>query len=179
MKKLFYIAALALLILGSCQSIRVAADYDTAIDFNQYKTFAFHKASIDKVEISDLDKRRILNAIDSTLTQKGFIKSQAPDILISIATKATEKVYVNQMNYGWGWGMGWNPYYFGSPNFSNVSTVIEGLLFIDIIDTKTQNLIWQGKGQGVLSENPHEKEKRIKDFVTQILAQYPPNTSKK
>ncbi len=175
MKLLSYFTVI-LFVLSSCQSVRVAADYDTSIDFSTYKTFAFHKASIDKVEISDLDKRRILNAIDAALSGKGLSKSQVPDLLISISTKAQEKVYVNQMSYGF--GMGWNPWFYGGNTFNTVNSVIEGTLFIDIVDSKTQNLIWQGKGHGALSEDPHEKDLKIKEFVNRILTQYPPQKRK-
>ena len=49
-----------LLVVTSCTSVRVATDYDRKANFNDYKTFAFFKTGIDKAEISDLDKRRIL-----------------------------------------------------------------------------------------------------------------------
>ena len=75
-------------LLTSCSSVRVATDYDKEIDFNSYKTFAFFKSGIDKVEISDLDKRRILRAIEAELLAKGFTKSEDPDLLVSIFTKS-------------------------------------------------------------------------------------------
>lgn len=173
MKKLLLYIPIFILLLASCKSIHVGSDYDTSIDFSKYKTFAFHKTSIDKVEISDLDKRRILNAIDITLTNKGLTKSSTPNLLVSINTKAHEKVHVNQVNYGW--GLGWNPVFFGGPNMTYTDTVIEGILFIDLIDAQTKNLIWQGKGSGNLELETLAKEAKIKEFVTQILAQYPPN----
>jgi len=39
-------------------------------------------------------------------------------------------------------------------------------------------LVWQGKGEGTLqsTSNIVKKEARIKEFVSQILEQYPPNT---
>ena len=51
--------------LASCASVSVASDYDKEVDFNNYKTFAFYKTGIDKAEISDLDKRSILRAIEA------------------------------------------------------------------------------------------------------------------
>jgi hypothetical protein len=41
------------LIFISCSSVRVFSDYDTAIDFKDYTTYAFFKPGIDEVEISD------------------------------------------------------------------------------------------------------------------------------
>lgn len=158
----------------SCASISVNADYDKNVDFAPYKTFAFYKNGIDKVEISDLDKRRILKSIDNALTAKGITKSDTPDLLVNFFTKEREQVDVNQFNMGWGygWGWGWNPWMWGGN--TTVSTYTEGTLYIDIIDAKKKELIWQGEGKGVLTKNTHKKEEKINEFVTKILEQYPP-----
>jgi len=163
-----------LLVLTSCSSVRTASDFDKNVDFTQYKTFAFFKTGIDKVEVSDLDKKRILRAIEDELLAKGFTKSENPDLLVNIFTKAREQVDVNQFNSGWGygWGYGWNPYMWGGR--TTVSSYTEGTLFIDLIDAKKKELIWQGEGSGVLTQNTGDKEKRIREFVAKILEQYPP-----
>ena len=62
MKAIKLLPLVLLFLVASCSSVRVTSDYDTSTDFSQYKTFAFYKKGIDKVEISDLDKRRILKA---------------------------------------------------------------------------------------------------------------------
>ena len=65
---------LLIFILSSCASVDVYSDYDKKTNFSNYKTYAFYKKGIDKVEISDLDKRRILRAIEADLDAKGFVK---------------------------------------------------------------------------------------------------------
>ncbi|MGS2739922.1 DUF4136 domain-containing protein [Sinomicrobium sp. M5D2P17] len=157
-------------VTGACSSVRVAADYDKHVNFNSYKTFAFFKPGIDKAEISDLDKKRILRAIETQLTTKGMIKSENPDMLISIFTTEKERVDVYN-NYGWGWG--WNPYWWGM-SYPNVSTSTEGSLFIDFIDAGKNELVWQGKGTGYLTDRMDKKEERINEFVQSILEKYPP-----
>ena len=164
-----------LFILASCSSVRVNADYDKKVDFNQYKTYAYIKSSIDKVEISDLDKKRILYAIDDALAAKGFTKSDNPDMLVSIFTKESERVDVynnNMWGMGFGWGWGWNPWW--GMNYNSVYTTPEGTLFIDLFDAKTKDMIWQGEGSGYLTKNTDKKDARIKEFVDKILEQYPP-----
>jgi len=91
MKAIKLVALGLVFLLSSCSSVKVVADYDTATDFSQYKTFAFYKKGIDKAEISDLDKRRILKAVEAELMAKGFTKSENPDILVNIFTKAQKK----------------------------------------------------------------------------------------
>ena len=48
-------------------------------------------------------KDRILRAIEKELTSKGFTKSTEPDMLVSIFTKANQRVDV--YNNAWGWGL--------------------------------------------------------------------------
>ncbi|EIA08836.1 DUF4136 domain-containing protein [Flavobacterium frigoris] len=174
MRAIKTLALLFLFILGSCSSIRVNSDYDKSVNFSQYKTYAFHKRGIDRVEISGLDKKRILNAIDMELSKKGMTKSENPDLLINIFTKERERIDVDQYNAGWGygWGYGWNPYLWGGRTY--VSTYVEGTLYIDLIDAKKKELVWEGEGVGYLTENRERKESQINEFVAKILAQFPP-----
>lgn len=169
-------------VMTSCVSVRVASDYDQKTDFTNYKTFAFYKKGIDKAEISDLDKKRILRAIESQLIAKGLTKSDKPDVLINIFTKSRNKVNVYQNNR---FGM-WNPWFYGGwgpwgwggmyDYGTSVSTSVEGTLFIDIIDANKKELAWQGMGTGYLvsSKNIAKKEARINEFVTEIMTKYPP-----
>ena len=95
-----FLAPLAfLLVLTSCSSIRVATDYDREANFNEYQSFAFYKPGIDKADVSDLDKKRILRAIESEMIAKGFTKSENPDLLVSIFTKTKENINIYQNNF--------------------------------------------------------------------------------
>jgi hypothetical protein len=178
MKPLLFIVVL--LTLTSCVSIRVTSDYDTAVNFADYSTYAFFKLGIDEVQISDLDKRRILSALENALTLKGFTASETPEMLVSFHTKAEKNVNVNESFIGgwgspfygpfggWGWGWGFNRPY-------NVNTSTSGILYIDLIDATNKRLIWQGKGTGNLSNGtPEERTAKINEFVTEIMAAYPP-----
>lgn len=174
MKTIKLLSLLFIVTLTSCSSVRVNADYDKKASFDSYKTFAYLKSGVDKAEISDLDKKRILYAIDEVMQTKGFSKSENPDVLVSIFTKESERVDVYN-NAGFGWGFGWGGPFWGM-GYSSVSTTPEGVLFIDIIDAKTKELVWQGQGAGYLTTNPEKKDARIKEFVSKILEQYPPKT---
>jgi Domain of unknown function (DUF4136) len=182
MKTLKILALLVALLLASCQAIQINSDYDKTVDFSKYKTYAYFKNGIDKVEISDLDKKRILRSIDAQMEAKGFIKSENPDMLINIFTKTREEVNVNQFNAGWGygWGFGWNPWMWGGGMGmgTTVSTNTEGTLFIDFIDATKKEMFWQGEGQGTLTKRMEKKDENINEFVTKILSQFPPTQKK-
>ncbi|MFD0932939.1 DUF4136 domain-containing protein [Psychroflexus salinarum] len=171
------IALLSIISFTSCSSIKVATDYDREIDFTTYESFAFYKPGIDAAEISDLDKKRILRAIERELVSKGMVKTTDPDLLISIFTETTENVNIYQNNFGYGWG--WNPYFWGPGGYNSVSSNIEGTLYIDLIDAEKNELVWQGLGSGILSLDMDEKEKKINEIVNKIMEKYPPERDQK
>ena len=175
MKTIQLLSILFIATLASCSSISVTSDYDKNASFGNYKTYAYMKNNLDNIAISDFDKKRILNAIDEVMATKGFTKSENPDIIVNIFTKERERVEVYQ-NYGFGWG--WGPYWGMGMNRPSVITTPEGTLFLDFVDNKTKELIWQGQGTGYLTNNVDKKEAVIKEFVNKILAQYPPLTKK-
>lgn len=182
---LLFITAVA----ASCSTVRVSADYDDATDFTHYKTYGYLKDGVDKAEISDLDKKRILKAVDVELAKKGFTKSDKPDVLVNIFTKADKNVNVNNWGgygmmgyYGYGWGPGWGwgggPWGWGG-NYTSVSTTTEGTLYIDLIDASKKELVWQGVGTGVLTRDRNKKQERINEFVAKIIAEFPPQKDTK
>ncbi len=181
----------AVLLLASCSTVRVASDYDKDTNFNDYKTFAFYKPGIDKAEISDLDKRRVLRAIEAEMMAKGFTKSEDPAVLVSIFTKAKERVDVYQNNFGfvggWGWGGGFwggpwggwgGPWGWGGFNNNTVARSTQGTLYIDLIDANKKQLIWQGQGTAPLvSGDVDKREERINLIVQEIMEVYPPKVA--
>ena len=79
LKKMKNLLIIGLGILAfSCSSIRVFSDFDNSINFDNYKSFAFFKPGIEEVEISDLDKRRILKSIEKSLEEKNLVLSSNP-----------------------------------------------------------------------------------------------------
>jgi hypothetical protein len=71
-------------------------------------------------------------------------------------------------------GVGLESFMWGGQN--TFCTSSEGTLFIDLIDAKKKELVWQGEGISYLNQNRGDKEKRINEFVAAILKQYPPQT---
>tara|TARA_Y100001954_G_C15493524_1_gene446293 strand:- start:68 stop:613 length:546 start_codon:yes stop_codon:yes gene_type:complete len=178
MKKLT-ILSLVFSVFLSCDSIRVSSDYNKNLDFSNLKTYAFSKDGIDKVKINDIDKKRILRAIDIELYNKGFRKSSInPDFTINFFTKTNQKVNYYPSNNYYG-AMDVSPYlgsyHYANSWYLNSYKYNEGVLFIDVIDNKKNELAWQGIGKGyIYSNNPEKKSEKINEMVEKILLQFPP-----
>ena len=100
------------------------------------------------------------------------------DVGFYFFTKEKQQINVQNNNFGsfgYGWGYGWG---FGrGPFFGaqyNISNSTQGTLYIDLIDAKQKELIWQGIGRGNLTTSVKYKDERINSFVNSILCSYPP-----
>lgn len=178
--KITTVLLLFVVMMASCSSVRVASDYDQQVNFDQYNTYAFFKPGIDRADISDLDKKRILRAIESEMADKGFTKSENPDLLVSIFTKTKENINIyqnNMMGMGWGYGWGWNPWFWGAGN-NTVNRTSDGTLYIDFVDAEDKELVYQGMGTAALAEKVDRKQDRINKIVRKILETYPPETKR-
>ena len=174
MKNKFISLLLLFLLVSSCQSVKVAVDYDKSVSFETYKTYGFLKKGIDRAQINDLDKRRILRSIEKTLLEKGFEKSDNPDVIVNFFTKENQEINIFNNSFGnFGYGMGWGWGFYNGAR-TTVTNSTKGVLYIDLIDNKTKQLIWQGIGKGYLTTDVEQKDKVIDDFVSSILAKYPP-----
>ncbi len=177
MKTVKLVMLVFILGLVSCSTVRVITDYDAKTDFTSYKTFAFYKKGIDKAKISDLDKRRILRAIETEMLAKGFTKSKHPDLVVNIFTKSRKMVNVNKrVGYS---NQYWYPTDYFGRNRIQITKHTEGTLFIDLISTKNNELLWQGIGSGALrAKTGPKKEEKIQLFVNEILRNFPPDDKK-
>ena len=179
MKKILYLLSI-FIFLNSCESIRVTSDFDQNYAFDNLKTYAYSKSGIDQVEINDFDKKRILKAIDIEMYNKGFRKSSInPDFIINFFTKTNQKVnyYPSTNYYG---SMVQSPYagigHYAGSWYLNSFKYNEGVLFIDIVDNKKNELVWQGIGKGyIYSDFPEKKGEKISAMVGKILLQFPPS----
>ena len=68
---------------------------------------------------------------------------------------------------------GWNPFFYRYP-YSSAYSSVQGTLYVNFIDSKNQQLVWQGKGVGVLNEYSKDRDKMIGNFVESILEKFPP-----
>ena len=174
MRKLLF-PILILLITSSCASIRVSSDFDKSAGFSGYKTYAFTPEALN-LNIEELNRKRLLSAIENELSLKGFTKSDNPDILIDLKITGEKKQTATATSTGgyggrYGWGGG-----YGGTTTINYDSYVEGTLFIEMIDASKKELVWQGRGVGTIDPEASAKkrEKNISYAVNQIFTKYPP-----
>ena len=162
---------------ASCSSIKVTSDFDKTAGFANYKTYAFTPEA-QSLPLDDINRGRILTAIENELAAKGFTKAENPDVLIDVNIKAEKQTTATATNTGGYYGRGYRYGYGGgfSTTTINYDTYVDGTLFIDMIDASKKQLVWQGRGTKTLDPEatPQKREENINYAVKQIFTKYPP-----
>lgn len=174
--------AICFLGISSCASLRAGSDYYAEADFSGYRSFAWVadspliESESERVEISQLNIRRVREAIERQLSAKGFdlvSDLAAADFGVSFTVGARDAIRVDDYPVfyrgRWRWGP---PYYW--PNV-DVYMYTEGMLAIDIFDNETREPVWHGWARKrVLGTDVSNPERTINDAVEAILASFPP-----
>jgi len=173
MKKLFLLYLVAA--LTSCSPVTVSYDFDKQADFSKYKTYAFSEDAL-KLPVDQLNRDRILKAVETEMAGKGFSKSDSPDVLVDLQVKAQVETEATATNTG---GMYGGRYGFAggySTTQINYNQYTVGSLFINLVDKATEKIVWQGRGSKTIDENasPAKRDENITYAVKQIFMKYPP-----
>ncbi|AUP80314.1 DUF4136 domain-containing protein [Flavivirga eckloniae] len=163
---------LVLLIIG-CAPIRVSYDFDRTVDFNTYKTYNYYTDM--NTGLSELDTKRLLNAIDKQMAVKGFSLSDKPDFFIDI--KSNEYREANRSTVGVGLGGGGRNVGGGiSVGIPVGQSNVNRRIIIDFVDENKKQLFWQAVSESNYNPNaiPGEREKKLNAVVEKVLIGYPP-----
>jgi hypothetical protein len=176
MKKLLF-PIFILLIAASCATIKVSSDFDKAANFSAYKTYAFTPDALN-LNIEELNRKRLITAIENELSLKGFTKAEKPDVLIDIKVTGEKKetaTATNMGGYGYGYRYGWGG---GGTTTINYDSYVEGTVFVNMIEASKSEVVWQGRGVGTVDPeaSAEKREKNINYAIKQIFTKYPPKT---
>jgi Domain of unknown function (DUF4136) len=171
-----------LMVAGSALAQKVTNDWDKAIDFSKYKTYAWVKGTPAKNQMND---ERIVRAIEGQLAAKGLQKVESaanPDLVVVYHAAVGEEAQFNTMDTGgWGYGPGWRyGYGGGGMSTTTVTKILVGQLVVDVGDVKEKKLIWHGTASDTVSgkDTPEKAEKLINKAVEKLFKKYPPPAKK-
>jgi hypothetical protein len=176
MKRILSIAAIVLA-LASISFADTKTDYDHGVNFYKYRTYAWKEPSPDTgIVRNSLVLSRIEGAVNEKLAEKGLRRDdQNPDIYLATHVSARTVQDVNYWpadgwGYGWGWGWGWGP------NVT-VTPYVEGTIVIDMLDAKTNRLVWRAistkTGSSLIDV---QKEKKVDKMVADAFKHFPPSS---
>ncbi len=169
---------LMLLVGLSCSTVRVTYDYDKATDFSNYQTYTYLPEM--QTGLSELDDKRLLQAIDSAMQLKGIMYSEEPDFFINIQSREIRNASGNSVGVGVG-GTGGNIGGGVSIGLPIGSPKMDREIIFDLVDSKKDELFWQAVSETTFKDigTPDEREAKLREIVTKVFSAYPPGRSKK
>jgi len=180
MKRLSLVFALfaLLIVINGCDDLKVTTDYDKKVDFTKYKTFAIDTFRQSQ-SVSQLNQRRIIDAVKASMTSKGFTESSNPDLLVHISAILKDQTSVSSNTDIYGYGGLYRPYVWGGGMVTGYTTYDvyhykNGSLIINIADASNKNLIWEGIGNQEIDGQIKDIDSAVPYAVNKIMAGFPP-----
>ncbi len=185
-------------LMSGCATIAIQRDYDDTASFDNYQTFSWIAAKNTQdvpgpYRDDGLLDKRIKQAVARSLIDQGYTEQSqsTPDFYVVYRVGLEEKGYSYGFGYPYGYGFGYRygfrrsffgyggfGYPYGGYGYGSqgaVTTYTEGTLVIDIIDAKTNELVWRGAGVSTLGDETFDV-KAINKAVEKILEEFPPQT---
>lgn len=159
------------------------SDYDRKVDFSQYNTFGFFdpaQRTTTGPAYDTLIDQRLEEAISREMEARGYTRSDTPDLKInySVVTQEVQEVRSAPSArpvypyYGYR-----GRYYDPWPSYGYDTWVVDyekGSLLIDLVDAKTNQLVWEGAGEGRLSDEAKKDiGAAIPGAVGMVMGMYP------
>lgn len=178
MKKVIIATALFLVAsLTQAQQITVDADKKLNTDFSKYKTYAWASQVDSKLDpgfyfLNDLTlKDRIRESVRFAMDGRGYkYARQSPDLLVNFRVFDKPASIKGFTGYG--------TTYFGvgevrDPEDATTFDVQAGSLIVNLIDTKTGQVVWRGLASGLTNTNGFDRnENKIKQAVNLVFDKY-------
>jgi hypothetical protein len=149
------------------------------MDFSRLKTYIWQSKTVTKPENTLVDER-IRTAVDQSLAEKGFqrVYSGKSDFSVGYQYRVTRATQSSDMHTGVGVGGGSSGVFGGISigTFGLGGDKDQGTLTINMYDTTSERLIWQGSNTHPVpgSGNQAQTAAEIIRQVDSILATFPP-----
>jgi hypothetical protein len=164
--------ALSAAALAGCATMHVSAYLSRGFDLREYHTYSWGPA--DPLSTGDprLDNNRFFDErvrmqIDKQLAGRGFelTARESADLLVHYHASITQRIDTAELDPD------------GNGDVGRRSEVYDaGTLFVDLIETRTNKLVWRGWAEGPFDgviDQQAWMEERIDDAVTRILRKLP------
>ena len=181
---------LIFLIIGC--GTKVETDKKTTRDLSKYSSYSF-LPNQDTIKNSDYDNAYVnevvIDEINQNLREGGYkLERNQPDLLVyyhlmfdeEMAVSA-DPVYTNYSYYRPGYYVG--PYYrdYAYNNYFTVPRISgtgieqvpykEGTIVVDLIDRRTNEIVWRGRAEDIVNRDNLEQE--LRSYVDAIFEEYP------
>ena len=155
--KILIVLATFTIASGCASSPNTFSNKDPKVDFSQYRTYAFFSnPGTNHDEYESLVTNFLKVAVAQNMDRRGLEYSKDSDLLVNFYINTKEKIRSRSVPttsayYGWR-----DPFYDAWGGYGGYETTVdqytEGTLHIDLVDTATNQLVWEGGVTGRVTD---------------------------
>lgn len=171
---MFSALVLGVFVGSGCSSLRVQSLPDPMVGF-QGQTFYIPEAPEDSVSSfrtadpmlnNSIIDRVVRATIRQSFEARGYrMTDDDPDFIVGYYTRARERLDLSNV-YDCGYGYGYyNRYNYGC----YIDEYTEGMVIVDVIDPKSEELVWRGSGVARVSDNPNKYLNQLGKAIGEIV----------
>lgn len=166
----------AVISIGCAATLNVSAHLDRSVDFTAFRTYDWGPADAlptgdPRLDANPFFNDHVLGAVERELAKRGLelVSTDTPQLLIHYHANISRRFSVNggDLNHG---------YCAVGDCASDVTEYEAGTLVLDIMDARTNRLLWRGWAQNDVEHMLRSRDamaETIDKAVTQMLQRYP------
>jgi hypothetical protein len=174
--------AAAGVLLAACNPIGVTTSVAPDANFSSLRTFkvlnlparrsGLPSMTNDPMLETSVSGRELRNQLATAFNARGYAMDEGnPDFTIAYYASRRGKLDVTAWDYGYPgrWG-GWRR---GGGPMVDVNQYVEGTVIVDVVDPKTHELVWRGRGVSNISDDAETYGQNLERTVKAIVAKFP------
>lgn len=125
--------------------------------------------------LNQLDERRLLRALDSTLKSRGYRLAEEPELFVNIISNEYRSAPRNNVGVGIGGG-GRNVGGGISVGLPLGGSNLQRSIQFDLVDAQRDALVWKAVAESGLRDNasPSVREDKLRAIVKKVFSKFPP-----
>ena len=172
--------AIAAVLMAACNPIQVSTSIASDANLSGYHTFrvlnlpprrsGLPSVTNDPMLETSVSNRALRQHLANAFIARGYAVNEAnPDFTVAYYASRRGKLDVTAWDYGYPgrWG-GWR-----GDRVVTVDPYVEGTVIVDVVNPKTNELLWRGRGVSDVSDDPETYAQNLNRTVKEIVARFP------
>ncbi len=166
------IVMLSVLAITSCTStFTIISDYDKTANYAGYKTYSYLPGAD---SLMGPGVSRLKSYMEEYMHLLGYVKSDKPDLFISVNGKVQQRVGTTTTGGygGYGYGGGYYGGYSGWDSYTSTYVDNQTTVIIGLVDVQKHQLVWQAAATGEFDQYSL-KDSKLHNMIDEIFGQFP------
>ncbi|MGB3562444.1 MAG: DUF4136 domain-containing protein [Thermoanaerobaculia bacterium] len=160
-------------LVSGCASMSVTIEHSQGVDFSEFKTFQYKDSDMSLADTNSAAHRRTVDALKRELSANGLTETDSrPDLFVTYYGEIAEDATVDPATVGYNASSRW----YAVGDTTTFMSVDRGSTVVDLWDASSNDLVWRGRADKMLSRNPDANLAKINEGIAKMFRSFPPGS---